>query len=85
MTAKEFKKRLKGIVPVQLCPYTKEGEVDIEGIKENTKFIVDFAKDGNKDVVLMTNGSTAEFYANTIEEQKGSLKRWLTLSPDGYP
>lgn len=74
MTAKEFKKRLKGIVPVQLCPYTKEGEVDIEGIKENTKFIVDFAKDGNKDVVLMTNGSTAEFYANTIEEQKRVIK-----------
>ena len=74
MTAEEFKNSLRGIVPVQSCPYNKEGEVDIEGIKENTKFIVDFAKDGNKDVVLMTNGSATEFYANSIEEQKKVIK-----------
>jgi len=74
MTLDELKKRLKGIVPVQLCPYTKEGEVDIEGLKENTKFLVDFAEKGNKDVVIMTNGSTTEFYANTIEEQKKVIK-----------
>ena len=74
MTAEEFKNNLKGVVPVQLCPYTREGEVDIEGIKENTKFIVDFAKDGNKDVVLFTNGNTTEFYANSVEEQKNIIK-----------
>ena len=74
MTAREFKNRIKGVIPVQLCPYTKEGGVDIEGIKENTKFIVDFAKDGNKDVALFTNGSTTEFYANSIEEQKRVIK-----------
>jgi len=74
MTAEEFRNSLKGIVPVQICPYTKEGEVDIEGLRDNTKFIVDFAKDGNKDVVLMTNGSTTEFYANSIEEQKKVIK-----------
>ena len=74
MTAEEFKNNLKGVIPVQLCPYTKEGEVDIEGMKENTKFIVDFAKDGNKDVVLFTNGNTSEYYANSIEEQKKTIK-----------
>ncbi len=61
----ELKNSLKGVVPVQLCPYTREGEVDVEGIKENTKFIVDFAKDGNKDAALLTNGDTTEFYANS--------------------
>ena len=74
MTAEEFKHSLKGVIPVQLCPYTKEGEVDFEGIEENTKFIVDFAKDGNKDVVLFTNGNTTEYYANSIEEQKNIIK-----------
>jgi len=74
MTLDELKKRLKGIVPVQLCLYTKGGEVDIEGLKENTKFLVDFAKKGNKDVVIMTNGSTTEFYANSIDEQKRVIK-----------
>ena len=74
MTVEEFKNSLKGMVSVQICPYTKEGEVDIEGIKENTKFIVDFAKDSNKDAALLTNGDTSEWYANSIEEQKKVIK-----------
>ena len=69
----ELKKRLKGIIPVQICPYTREGEVDIAGFKENTKFLLDFAKKG-KDMVILTNGSTTEFYANSIEEQKAIIK-----------
>jgi len=74
MTLNELKKKLRGIIPVQYCPYTKERELDVEGLKRNTRFLVDFAKDGNKDVVIMTNGSTTEFYANSIEEQKTVIK-----------
>jgi 4-hydroxy-tetrahydrodipicolinate synthase len=74
MTLNELKKRLKGIIPVQYCPYTKNNELDVEGLKRNTQFLVDFAKSGNKDVVIMTNGSTTEFYANSIEEQKMVIK-----------
>ena len=74
MTLDELKKRLKGIVPVQYCPYTKDKELNIEGLRENTQFLVDFAKDGNKDVVVMTNGSTTECYANSLEEQKTVIK-----------
>ena len=74
MSSGEFKKKLKGIVPVQYCPYTKDKELDVEGLRENTRFIVDFAKDGNKDVAIMTNGSTTECYANSIEEQKMVMK-----------
>ena len=74
MTLNELKKRLKGIIPVQYCPYTKNKELDVEGLKKNTQFLVDFAKDGNKDVVIMTNGSTTEFYANSTEEQKTVIK-----------
>ncbi len=74
VTLNELKKRLKGIVPVQYCPYTKNKELDVEGLKRNTQFLVDFAKSGNKDVVIMTNGSTTEFYANSIEEQRRVIK-----------
>ncbi|HSW58270.1 MAG TPA: dihydrodipicolinate synthase family protein [Dehalococcoidales bacterium] len=69
----DVKKKLKGSVIVQLCPYTAHGNIDIEGLKENTRFILDFAKKG-KDIVLLTNGSTGEFYANTVEEQKQVIK-----------
>ena len=74
MILSELKKRLKGIIPVQYCPYTGKGELDLAGLRENTQFLLDFAKDGDKDVVVMTNGSTTEFYANSIEEQKRVVK-----------
>lgn len=74
MTLDELKKRLKGIVPVQFCPYTKDKQLDVEGLRKNTQFLVDFAKGDNKDVVVMTNGSTTECYANSLEEQKTVIK-----------
>jgi 4-hydroxy-tetrahydrodipicolinate synthase len=69
----ELKKKLKGSVIVQLCPYTEQGNVDMDGLRENTRFILDFAKTG-KDIAILTNGSTGEFYANTVEEQKQCIK-----------
>ena len=75
MTPEEFKKKCKGIVPVQYCPYTKDcASIDLEALKKNTQFLVDFAKNGNKDVVIMTNGSTTECYANSVEEQQSVIK-----------
>ena len=75
MRPDEFRKKCKGILPVQFCPYTKDrSSVDLEALEKNTRFLVDFAKKGNKDVVVMTNGSTTAFYANSIEEQKSIIK-----------
>ena len=74
MSPEKFKDKCKGIFPVQFCPMTEDGELNLEGLRENTQFLVDFAKKGNKDVVVITNGSTTEFYANTIEEQKNVIK-----------
>jgi 4-hydroxy-tetrahydrodipicolinate synthase len=69
----ELKAKLKGSVIVQLCPYTESGDIDLDGLKENTRFILDFAKKC-KDIVIFTNGSTGEFYANTLEQQKQFIK-----------
>jgi 4-hydroxy-tetrahydrodipicolinate synthase len=75
MTPEQFKQKCKGIVPVQYCPYTKDcASIDLKALKRNTQFLVDFAKNGNKDVVIMTNGSTTEFYANSVEEQQSVIK-----------
>jgi len=70
MDVEEFRKKCKGMMPVQYCPYKHNGELDLDGLKKNTEFLVDFAENGNKDVVVMTNGSTTECYANSIDEQK---------------
>jgi 4-hydroxy-tetrahydrodipicolinate synthase len=75
MKPEEFRKKCKGIVPVQFCPYTKDcARIDLEALKRNTQFLVDFAREGNKDVLILTNGSTTEFYANSIEEQQSVIK-----------
>jgi 4-hydroxy-tetrahydrodipicolinate synthase len=75
MITKEFKQKCKGVVPVQYCPYTKDcASIDFEALKRNTLFLVDFAKNGDKDVAIMTNGSTTEFFANSVEEQQSVIK-----------
>jgi len=74
MNPDEFRKKCRGIVPVQFCPYTSSGNLDAEGLRENTEFLVEFAEKGGRDLVIMTNGSTTEFYANSIEEQKEVIK-----------
>lgn len=74
MEPETFRKKCKGIIPVQYCTYTESGELDLDGLKENTEFLVNFAKNGDKDLVIMTNGSTTECYAMSIEEQKAVIK-----------
>ena len=82
MKPDEFRAKCKGIVPVQYCPYKGNFELDIEGLKENTEFLVDFAEKGNRDLMIMTNGSTTEFYANSVEEQKAVI-RTVVKTVDG--
>ncbi len=73
MTDKEeLVKKVKGMVVVQFCPYKQNGDLDLEGLRINTQFLVDFAK--GKDVMILTNGSTTEAYANSIDEQKEVIK-----------
>lgn len=85
MNPDEFKKRCRGIVPVQYCPYSKEGELDLDGLKKNTEFLVDFAKNGERDVVILTNGSTTEFYANSIDEQKSVIRTVIDTVDGAVP
>jgi len=75
MKPEEFRKGCQGIVPVQCCPYTRDcARIDLEALKRNTQFLVDFAREGSKDVLILTNGSTTEFYANSIEEQRSVIE-----------
>lgn len=81
MKPEELKKAWKGIIPVQICPYGEDRELNVEGLRKNTKFLADFAKEG-RDVIILTNGSTTSFYANTIEEQKTLIKNVVRTSED---
>ena len=86
MKPEEFRKRCQGIIPVQFCPYTRDcARIDLEALKRNTRFLVDFAREGNKDMLIMTNGSTTEFYANSIEEQQSVIETVVDVVNGAVP
>jgi len=60
------------VLCVQLTPFTKDDEVDIEGLRENTRFLIERSK--GKPLVLIPTGSTGEHYALTEEERKKVIK-----------
>ena len=72
MNLEALKKRMKGIFVVQATPCTRNGEVDLEGLKENTRFLLD--RMAGKDVTLVPAGSTGEFYALSDEDRKQVIR-----------
>jgi len=82
MTLKKVREWLKGMMVVQYCPYTLDDQVDLEGLRLNTKYIVEFASAADRDVVIITNGSTAECYANSFEEQQAIISTVAECSGD---
>ena len=67
MELEELKKHMKGVLVVQTTPFNKDGSLDLEGMRSNTKWLVDYAS--GKDVILIPLGSTGEFYALSFEER----------------
>jgi hypothetical protein len=75
MNAADFRKKCRGVVAVQFCPYTEDREsVDLDALEKNTRFLVEFSQGGRRDIVVFTNGSTTEFYANSLDEQKSVIE-----------
>jgi len=60
------------VLVVQLTPFKENGEIDLEGLRENTSFLVEKAK--NKPLILIPTGSTGEHYAMLDEERKKVIK-----------
>jgi 4-hydroxy-tetrahydrodipicolinate synthase len=85
MNPEEYKRRCKGILPVQYCPYKKDYSLDVEGLRMDTQFLVDWATKNKADLHIMTNGSTTEFYANSTEEQKMVIKTVVETAAGKVP
>lgn len=60
------------VLVVQLTPFTKENKLDVDGLRENTRFLVEKRNYGP--LVLVPTGSTGEHYALTGEERKKVIK-----------
>ena len=62
-------KQLKGVIALSVTPFTDDGEIDEEALRENIRYLIEAGAD-----VLVPNGSCGECYALTIEEQKRVIK-----------
>ena len=72
MKPRELKRRLRGVVVVMATPFTKSDEVDVAGLRENTRFLVQ--KGAGKPLILVPTGSTGEFYTLSDEERRLAIK-----------
>ena len=59
--------RIKAVVIVQATPFNRDGTLDLEGLKANTRFLVERCV--GKRVVLVPTGSTGEAYALSDAER----------------
>lgn len=58
------KMKVEGIIPAMLTPFTKAGELDVDGIRETVNFLIE-----NRVSEIMCLGSTGEAAALTKEER----------------
>ena len=72
MEPNKLKDRLKGVLVVMTTPFTKNNEIDEDGLRKHTEFLVE--KGAGKPLALVSTGSTGEFYALSDEEQKRVIR-----------
>jgi len=72
MELKELKKHMKGIAVIQMTPFNKDGSLDLEGMRANTRWLLDFTK--GKDFMYIPLGSGGEFYTLSEEECQAVIK-----------
>lgn len=72
MKPEELKKKLNAVFMVIVTPFKENGEVDLEGVRTNTRFFVD--NYSNEPLVISPTGSIGEFYTLSSEERKAVIK-----------
>ncbi|MCP8322278.1 MAG: dihydrodipicolinate synthase family protein [archaeon] len=75
---------MKGaVVVVQITPFKDKEELDIEGLRENTAFLVEKRHLGP--LMLLPTGSTGESYALNDEERKKVIKTVVDVANGKVP
>ncbi|MFC1992708.1 dihydrodipicolinate synthase family protein [Chloroflexota bacterium] len=72
MDLNDLKKAMKGIFCVQMTPFNKDGSLDLEGMRANTRWLID--RMAGKDFVFVPEGSNGEFFAQSEDEWKAVIK-----------
>jgi 4-hydroxy-tetrahydrodipicolinate synthase len=67
LTPEIMRETIKAVVVVQATPLNRDGSLDLEGLRSNTKFLVE--RCAGKRLVLVPTGSTGEAYALSDAER----------------
>ncbi len=72
--------RWRGIVPAMVTPFTREGEVDIEGVKRLVDYLVKSGVHG-----LFTLSSTGEYFSLTDDQKEVFVKTVVSQTKKRVP
>ena len=72
MQLDDLKKAMKGVVIVQTTPFNKDGSLDLEGMRANTRWLLE--RTAGKDFIFTPLGSIGEFYNMSDDECKAVIK-----------
>ena len=72
MELSAVKAAMKGVTIVQTTPFNKDGSLDLEGMRTNTRWLLE--RTAGKDFVLTPLGTTGEFYSMSDDERKAVIK-----------
>ena len=72
MQLNDLKKAMKGVVIVQTTPFNKDGSLDLEGIRANTRWLLE--RTAGKDFIFTPLGSIGEFFNMSDDECKAVIK-----------
>ncbi len=72
MQLSDLKKAMKGVAIVLATPFNKDGSLDLEGMRANTRWLVE--RTAGKDFIFTPMGSSGEFYAVSDDECKAVIK-----------
>lgn len=75
--------RKGAVLVVQLTPFKENGELDLEGLRENTEFLVE--KGSGKGLVIVPTGSTGEFYALLDDERRKVIETVVDVAGGKVP
>jgi len=83
MKLSDLKKATKGVCIVQITPFNKDGSLDLEGMRANTRWLLE--RTVGKDFIYTPLGSTGEFAAMSDEECKAVIKMVVTEVNGRHP
>lgn len=72
MELNRLEKSLNGVYVVQITPFNRDGSLDIEGMRANTRWLA--RRTAGKDFVFVPMGSNGEFYAVSENEWTAVIK-----------